>query len=60
MTNQTLFIKQILFDFSHLERDPWSMNLEIGAMGKSQYKSSDGNGDGKISIWEYRPARGVN
>jgi hypothetical protein len=58
MTKQTPFIKQTLFEFDHLARYPWCMNLEIGAMGESQHKSNDGNGDGKVSIWEYRPARG--
>jgi hypothetical protein len=36
MTNQTPFIKQLLFDFSHLARDPWSMNLGSGAPGENR------------------------
>jgi hypothetical protein len=35
MTNQAPFIKQTLFEFSHLAHDPWSMNLGNGAAGES-------------------------
>ena len=36
MINQTPSSKQLLFRFSHLARDPWSMNLGSGAPGENR------------------------